>query len=31
LTLGRENLLLEQIRREGEACLGFVEGVDRET
>ena len=28
---GRESFLLEQIRRESEACLGFVEGVDRET
>ena len=26
---GRENLLLEQIRRECEACLIYIEGVDR--
>ena len=27
---GRESLLLEQIRREAEACLAFIEGLDRE-
>ena len=30
MNAGRERLLLEQIRREGRACLTFIEGVDRE-